>query len=108
MSEHISEHVTDHAHEHPVTPWTTYFKVYLLLMLFMAITIYAGLQDWGALNNIVAMAIAVTKGTLVVLFFMQVKYGTRLIWLWASLGFIWFILLFITLQDYISRHWIPI
>ena len=57
----------------------------------------------GPLNNLIAMGIALTKATLVVLFFMQVKYGTRLIWLWAGLGFIWFLMLFITLQDYLSR-----
>jgi len=104
----MSDHATEHAHEHHVTPISTYFKVYLLLLFFMVATIFAGAHDWGALNNIVAMAIAITKGTLVVLFFMQVKYGTRLIWLWAGLGFIWLILIFIILQDYISRAWIPI
>ena len=58
------------------------------------------------MNIPIALAIAVTKATLVVLFFMGVKYGTKLTMLWASVGFIWFLLMFGTLGDYVSRNWI--
>jgi len=45
---------------------------------------------------------------LVVLYFMHVRYGTRLTWVWASAGFFWLVILFIlTLGDYFTRHWIP-
>ncbi len=100
----------DHAEEsHHVTPPFVYWRTYFLLLIFMVLTIAAYKVNLGpALNNVVAMAIAITKATLVVLFFMQVKYGTRLTWLWAGLGFVWLLLIFITLQDYMSRRWIPI
>ena len=95
------------AHEHHVTPTSVYFKVYGLLVIFMFLTVAAAELHLGVFNNAVAMAIAVTKATLVVLFFMQVKYGTRLTWLWAGLGFVWFTLLSIIMQDYMTRPWVP-
>lgn len=102
-------HDTAHTeHSHHVTPPSVYWKVYVLLVIGMLATVLASKVNMGPLNNLVAMVIAITKATLVVLFFMQVKYGTRLIWLWAGLGFIWFLLLFITLQDYLSRGWIKV
>ena len=67
----------------------------------------AGITDLGVLNNPIAMAIAVVKATLVVLFFMQVKYSSRLTWLWAGLGFVWLIFLFSTIGDYLTRFLIP-
>src|ERR1051325_5403242 len=97
-----------HEHSHHVTPPKVYWIVYGFLVVGMALTVLAARYDLGPLNNLIAMVIAITKATLVVLFFMQVKYGTRLIWLWAALGFIWFLLLFITLQDYLSRGWIRV
>lgn len=93
--------------EHHVTPPMVYWKVYGLLLFFMFATILAAKTPLGIFNNAVAMAIAITKATLVVLFFMQVKYGTKLTWLWAGLGFVWFTLLSIILQDYWTRPWVP-
>lgn len=101
-------HDTHETAGHHVTPPSTYIKVYIILLIFMFLTVFAAQIPLGPFNNLVAMAIAVTKATLVVLFFMQVKYGTKLTWLWAGLGFAWFFLLFITLQDYISRDWIHV
>jgi len=74
----------------------------------MVATILASRVNLGAFNNVIAMAIAITKAALVVLFFMQVKYGTRLTWLWAGLGFVWFLLMFGITSDYITRNWIPV
>ena len=74
----------------------------------MALTIVASRWNLGAYNNAVAMAIAMLKATLVVWFFMQVKYGSKLTWLWAGIGFIWFLLMFGILMDYGTRQWIPI
>ncbi len=74
----------------------------------MLITIYASFINLGAANNFISMGIAITKALLVILFFMQVKYGTKLTWLWASLGFIWFLLMFGISSDYVTRKWIPV
>src|SRR5438445_11039 len=98
--EHTTEQTTEHppvSHEHPITPVSTYLKTYVVLVILMALTVGAALVPMGALNNVVAMLIAVVKATCVILFFMQVKYGTKLTWFWAALGFVWFFLLFITL-----------
>jgi cytochrome c oxidase subunit IV len=101
-------HAHDHAHEHHITPVSVYLKTFGALVVLMVLTILASRYNLGVMNNVVAMAIAVTKATLVVLFFMGVKYNTRLTWLWAGLGFVWFLLLFGILADYISRPWEPV
>jgi cytochrome c oxidase subunit 4 len=93
---------------HHITQPKVYYIVYGLLVFFMSLTIAASYVNMGGLNNVVAMTIATIKAVLVVLFFMQVKMGTRLTWLWASIGFIWLILLFGTLGDYVTRSWISV
>jgi cytochrome c oxidase subunit IV len=108
--EHHAEHppAAHGGHEHHITPPSVYLITFVALIVLMAATVAVSFLDLGPLNNFVAMAIAVTKAVLVVLFFMQVKYGTRLTWLWAALGFIWFLLLFGILSDYVSRGWVRV
>jgi cytochrome c oxidase subunit 4 len=56
------------------------------------------------MNNVVMLGIAVTKATLVVLYFMHVRYGPRLVWIVAGGGFAWLaILVALTLGDYLTR-----
>jgi cytochrome c oxidase subunit 4 len=62
--------------------------------------------DMGALNNVVMLLIAGTKATLVILFFMHVRWSSRLTWVVAMAGFFWLLLLFTILGDYISRGWV--
>src|SRR5215831_2454665 len=97
------DHIIDDTGSHHITPPSVYAKVFVLLVIGMLLTIGAAMVPMGAMNNIVAMIIAITKATLVVLFFMQVKYSSRLTWLWAGAGFVWFLLLFITVGDYLTR-----
>lgn len=101
------DHDASHGSHHITQP-KVYYTVYLLLVLFMGLTIGASYVNMGSLNNLVAMAIATVKAVLVVLFFMQVKMGTRLTWLWAGIGFVWLIFLFGTLGDYFTRQWITV
>src|SRR4051812_44905586 len=92
---------------HHITQPKVYYTVYAMLVVLMLMTIGASYVHLGSgLNNLVAMAIATVKAVLVVLFFMQVKMGTRLTWVWAAIGFIWLIFLFGTLGDYLTRNWI--
>lgn len=92
-----------------ISPIRTYLLVFAALMVGTALTIWAAYVDFGAANNLVAMAIAVTKATLVVLFFMHVKYSTRLTKLVVAGGFAWLSLLFIfTLADYFTRGFLGI
>ena len=63
--------------------------------------------DLGRLNTVAALAIAVFKAVLVVLFFMHAKYSTRLTWVVATAGVFWLgILLALTIGDYLTRGWI--
>ena len=89
-----------------IVPRTTYFSVFAALLVGTAITVFAANQDFGRMNDVVAMTIAVTKMMLVLLFFMHVRYSSRLIWVIVASMFFWLlILLSLTLTDYTSRGW---
>ena len=71
------------------------------------VTVGIAFVDLGYLNTFVAVSIAVLKATLVLLFFMHVKSSNRLIWVFASAGFIWFIIMVaFTMSDYVGRTWV--
>jgi len=83
-----------------------YITVFLLLLALTGLTIYAAGIDLGPLNTTVALVIATTKATLVTLFFMHVKYSSRLTQLFVFAGVIWLaILIFITMSDFMTRGW---
>jgi len=99
--------VSANEHAHPTLK--TYFAVFAALMLFTALTVWAAFQHLGAWNTPVALAIAVTKATLVILFFMHVRYSPKLTAIVISASLLWLAMLFvITLSDYLSRSWLPI
>jgi cytochrome c oxidase subunit 4 len=87
-----------------------YVAVFLTLMLGTALTVWAGLHDFPRqLNVIIALTIAVIKATLVVLYFMHVRYSSRLIWVVFTSALFWLVILFaLTLSDYWTRGWLPI
>jgi cytochrome c oxidase subunit IV len=87
-----------------------YLIIFLALMTGTALTVWAGLQDFpGQLNVIVALTIAVIKATLVVLYFMHVRYSSRLIWVIVASALFWLGILFaLTLSDYWTRGWLPV
>jgi len=81
-----------------------YLVVFSTLMGFTALTAWVAFQDLGFMNDVVALTIAATKMMLVILFFMHVKYSTRLTKLVVLSGFLWlFILLGLTMADYVTR-----
>jgi cytochrome c oxidase subunit 4 len=92
---------------HHVVPVKLYFAIFGALMVFTAITVAVAFLDLGPLNNVVMLGIAITKATLVVLYFMHVRYSTRLIPVIALGGFLWTLILFgFTMADYLSRGWL--
>ena len=102
MSE-LSQH-TDHEH-HIVSPMV-YLTIVLALLVGTAVTVWASFIDLGPWNPVIALAIACTKAVLVVLFFMHVKYSTKLTKLTIIAGiFIFLALISMTLADYMSRAW---
>ena len=71
------------------------------------LTVAAAEVDMGPLNNIVMLAIACTKALLVILFFMHVRWSSRLTWVVVASGFFWLLILFgLTMTDYMSRGWV--
>ena len=91
---------------HIVSP-KTYIAVFLALMFFTGLTVYVASIDFGVLNDVVAMSIAVIKMLLVASIFMHLKYSTKLLQLVAGAGVIWLIVMFsITLSDYRTRDWL--
>ena len=88
-----------------VVPTRVYYTIFGVLMVFTVITVQVAFVDLGPLNIVVALAIAVFKATLVVLFFMHAKYSTRLTQLVIVGGLFWLvILLALTFSDYLTRR----
>jgi cytochrome c oxidase subunit 4 len=84
-----------------------YYGVFLALIVGTALTVGVAFVDLGAMNNVLMLGIAMTKALLVILFFMHVRWGTRLTWVVAASGFVWLLILFgITMTDYLTRGWV--
>ena len=90
-----------------IVPKHVYYTIFGILMICTYITVQMAFLDLGVLNVVAALTIAVFKATLVVLYFMHVKYGTRLTWAVVVGGIFWLgILLVLTLSDYLTRSWL--
>lgn len=92
-----------------IAPKTLYISIFGALMVLTGVTVFAAFVNLGSLNAPVALAIATLKATLVVLFFMHVKYSSKMIKLVVvtSLFFL-FILLTETLMDFATRGWVNV
>ncbi len=98
---------SEHAPTHHVTGLPVYFGIFIALMVFTIGTVWVSRIDLGALNTPIALAIAVIKATLVILFFMHVIHSTRLTWVVILASLFWLALLFVlTLADYLTRSWL--
>ena len=86
-----------------------YFAIFAALMVGTAVTVWVAFIDLGGqFNTIVALTVAVIKATLVVLYFMHVRYSSRLTWVIVGSGLFWLGIMFaLTLSDYLSRGWLP-
>ena len=92
---------------HHIAPVRLYLAIFGALMVGTVITVVVAFFDLGFLNNIVMLAIACTKALLVVLYFMHVRWSTRLTWVVAASGFFWLLIMFgLTMADYMSRGWV--
>jgi cytochrome c oxidase subunit 4 len=93
-----------------IVPLRIYVTIFLALLLGTTLTVWAGLHDFpGKLNVIIALTIAVIKATLVVLYFMHVRYSSRLIWVVFTSALFWLVILFaLTFSDYWTRCWLPV
>ena len=90
-----------------VAPKSMYYGVFGALIVGTALTVLVAFYDLGPLNNIVMLLIASVKALLVILFFMHVRWSTRLTWVVAASGFVWLIIMFgLTMTDYLTRGWV--
>jgi cytochrome c oxidase subunit 4 len=91
-----------------IIPKRTYFMIFAALIGLTALTTYAATVDLGPLNTVVALLIAMCKGSLVALFFMHLRWSSRLTHIVAVAALFWLaILLSLTLGDYRTRQWTP-
>jgi cytochrome c oxidase subunit IV len=81
--------------------------VYVLLMALLAASVGSLFLHLGPWQSVILLVIAAVQASLIVLFFMQVRSSTPLIWLLSAGGFLWLaILLLLVLSDYVSRSWV--
>jgi len=82
----------------------------MVLLVGTALTVAAAFVDFPwRLNTVVALTIATIKATFVVLYFMHVRYSSRLIWVILAAALFWMAIMFaFTFSDYLTRDWISI
>ena len=92
---------------HHVASVQLYMVIFAALIVGTILTVVVAKFDFGFMNNIVMLAIACTKALLVVLYFMHVRWSSRLTWVVAASGFFWLLIMFaLTMADYVSRGWV--
>ncbi len=92
-----------------ITPTRTYVLVCAALLALTLLTYMAAQIDLGPWNTVVALAIAVIKASLVILFFMHVRYSSPLTAVFILGGLLWLgILMAGTLNDFVTRSWLNV
>jgi cytochrome c oxidase subunit 4 len=92
-----------------IVPRQVYYKIFASLLVLTLLTVGVAFIDLGPLNTIIALTIAVGKATLVLLFFMHVRYSSHVIWVFVGAGVFWVgMLLVLTMSDYVTRGWLPV
>jgi cytochrome c oxidase subunit 4 len=113
LAERAGHDHSDHADDgHHIVPLGTYVAVFLALMVLLVITLLVYFFDptphlppqFGWVGIVIAMTVATVKAVLVILFFMHVKYSTKLSWIFVATPFVFvFIMFLLTLSDYFTR-----
>src|SRR5262245_40096853 len=90
-----------------VASTASYLLVFALLIGLTGLTVATSFVELGRWHLLVAMSIAGIKATLVVLYFMHVLHGSRLIALVIVAALFWLGILFtLTFSDYLTRDWL--
>src|SRR5579864_6388161 len=98
--------MSENSHSHP-TP-ALYLVIFLALVIGTCLTWAIAFVNLGPWNPVVALTIACIKAVLVILFFMHVKYSSKLTKLTISAGFFWLmIMITMSLTDYLTRSFLP-
>jgi cytochrome c oxidase subunit 4 len=86
----------------------TYLVIFTTLMVLTGVTTAVGFVDLGVMNVVLMLLIAFTKATLVILYFMHVRFSSPLTKCFAAAGFAWLsILIGLTLSDVLTRSILP-
>jgi cytochrome c oxidase subunit 4 len=94
---------------HQVISLRTCIAVFLALIIGTVLTVVVASYDFGALNTAVAMAVACTKATFVIWYFMGVRWNTSLTKVAVLSGFVWLLIMFgLTMSDYVTRPWLGV
>jgi cytochrome c oxidase subunit 4 len=92
-----------------VTSVRTYVAVFLALLVGTVLTVVVAKYDFGLANTAIALAVACTKATLVIWYFMGVRYNTSLTKVAVLSGFVWLLIMFgLTMSDYLTRPWLGV
>lgn len=97
-------HANDGSADQHLIPYKTYVLIWLALCTLTLVTVAVSYADMRHMTIIVALLIACAKSTLVVLWFMHVKFENRAIWWFliaTILTYVTFVLL--TFADYSFR-----
>jgi cytochrome c oxidase subunit 4 len=99
----------DQQEQHHIVSKKLYFTIFLTLIIMTFLTRKIAEYDLGEWSTIIAISIAIFKASLVVLFFMHVRYSDHLIQFVVVAGLFWLgILLALTFGDYFTRSWLPL
>jgi cytochrome c oxidase subunit 4 len=86
----------------------TYLVIFALLMILTGVTTAVAFVDLGVMNVVIMLLIAFTKATVVILYFMHVRFSSPLTKCFAAAGFAWLsILIGLTLSDVLTRSILP-
>ncbi len=89
-----------------VAPTSLYLTIFAALLIGTGLTVLVAFFDLGFMNNVVMLTIACAKAVLVILYFMHVRWSSRLTWVVVASGFFWLLIMFsITMSDYLTRGW---
>jgi len=87
-----------------VLPLRLYLLVFGALAVLTGVTTWVAFHDYGFANVVIALTIASVKALLVVLYFMHLRYSSRLLWVFAGAAVVWFLFLIaLTLADFDTR-----
>lgn len=94
---------------HPITSVGAYVMVFLALLVGTGVTVWIAYYDFGVMNVAVALSIAIAKASLVVWYFMGVRYNTPLTRVVVVAGLFWLLIMFgLGMSDYLTRSWIGV
>jgi len=88
---------------------TTYLAVWFSLLVLLAVTVSVSYVRLGWINAFAAVSIAVVKATIIIMYFMHVRYSPKLVWVFVCAGFFWLSILFaLAFGDYATRAYMPL